>query len=552
VAAALALGFVLWRQAAAPPPALAILPVGYAGADADGQARWAGFWQAVSLAVEGGLPPRRTPVLLGPNAVRDLGVSSEAGARRALRARWVLSGRVTERPDVPALLELRLSDRRGRGRGTNLVIAPANPAESHAEAAIAVLDLLDLPADATARQILREGGTRRPAAAQWFQSGLELARGTREADLVRAQEQLRHATQADPAYAAAWAALAAVTHRLHLDSRDTNLLALALDQARRALALQTNNLLARITEARLLAARGQPGDLAAAEAALKTVLAAQPGRNDARHALADVMRRWQPPRTAEARRLLQAAAARSPQDVPVLMTYGEFLARGGEADLRAAAEVFRRVIRLAPDNALAHSNLGGVLHLLGETAAAEAELVRALELSELPEARSNLGTLRFFAGRYAEAVEDFRRAANWRPRSAVIHGNLGDALRTAGRPPAEYLPAYAEAARLAERELASTASAPEMRSSLALYLAVLGRGDEALAQVARLEAAGGASAHDWLACAVAAELAGRRPHALALLRRALDQGLPPAEITAHPDLQRLRADPDFSALVPKL
>jgi serine/threonine-protein kinase len=86
--------------------------------------------------------------------------------------------------------------------------------------------------------------------------------------------------------------------------------------------------------------------------------------------------------------------------------------------LLKAVELYRDAVELDPESALAHSRLAGALLYLGDLAAAEAPIFRALSLDpDLSEVQHTLG-LFYFARGVPEALPAFRRAVELNPNNA--------------------------------------------------------------------------------------------------------------------------------------
>src|SRR5262249_33225586 len=91
-------------------------------------------------------------------------------------------------------------------------------------------------------------------------------------------------------------------------------------------------------------------------------------------------------------------------------------------------------VALAPDNPVAHSNLGNALRAKGQIDEAITEYRRALELkADYAGAHSNLGLALRDKGQLDEAIAEHRRALEVNPDFAAAHCNLGDALRLKGQ-----------------------------------------------------------------------------------------------------------------------
>ncbi len=100
----------------------------------------------------------------------------------------------------------------------------------------------------------------------------------------------------------------------------------------------------------------------------------------------------------------------------------------------AAAE-FRESLKLNPDNAPAHYNLGIALSLMRQYDAAAAEFQEAVRIDpEHAEAHNNLGAMLHIVGKLDEAANEYRRAATLRADNAEARNNLGRVLTQLGKP----------------------------------------------------------------------------------------------------------------------
>jgi tetratricopeptide (TPR) repeat protein len=92
---------------------------------------------------------------------------------------------------------------------------------------------------------------------------------------------------------------------------------------------------------------------------------------------------------------------------------------------------FRQALKVRPDNALDHDQLGVALLRTGQLDEAETQLRRALEiLPDFVESREDLGFLLFERGRWAEAIECYQEAYRLQPSQVQSQNSLAWLLAT--------------------------------------------------------------------------------------------------------------------------
>lgn len=183
--------------------------------------------------------------------------------------------------------------------------------------------------------------------------------------------------------------------------------------------------------------------------------------------------------------------------------------------VQEALSLMDRAIRLNPEAAVYHSNLGSMLQGLGRTAEAVQRFGEALRLKpDYVEPHLYLGNLALQQGRWEDAIHSYRRAIELNPDYAQAHNNLGNVRLKQDRLE-EAQACFLEALRL-QPDLA------EAHLNLGNVYARQGRSNQAEAcfrQAAHLKP-DYAEAHNNLGNALREQ--GRLQEASSCLRRALD------------------------------
>jgi tetratricopeptide (TPR) repeat protein len=150
-------------------------------------------------------------------------------------------------------------------------------------------------------------------------------------------------------------------------------------------------------------------------------------------------------RPPEALQEFQRAVEADPANATAWCNLGDALARQNRPE---ANHAYEEALRLRPDFAKAHNNLGWLLARQGDTDAAAAHYREALRINpDYVEAHNNLGAALAQQRDWQGAVTQFAEAVRLRPDSANAHDNLGQALQDAGAG-ARALTHFREAVRL--------------------------------------------------------------------------------------------------------
>jgi predicted O-linked N-acetylglucosamine transferase (SPINDLY family) len=205
-----------------------------------------------------------------------------------------------------------------------------------------------------------------------------------------------------------------------------------------------------------------------------------------------------------------------------------------QAKLPEAVESFRAAARYAPDFASAHSNLGNALRELGHFEEAVASLRQAVRLRpDFAEAHLNLAIALQSLGNFGEALASYRQALLYRPNYIEAHFNLGNALIRQGNP--------AEAAAHLEQAVRLKADHADAHQSLAVALKTQGKLDEAILHYEQVLRIKPADANAYLDLGNALQEQGKLPQAMASYRQAalLRPDLPAAHNNLGNALQEL-------------
>jgi len=426
-------------------------------------------------------------------------------------------------------------------RSTTITDDPGNLSAFQKEPVLRLAELLQIEPSQQTLARLAADSTTMAGAFEPYVRGLGLLTGGAD-ELDAAIDLLRQAVAADPLYAPAREALAEACRRKFLETRDASWIEDGIDVIEPVLArapeASTYRILASLNEAagrteERLAALQQAAELtpANAQASFDLGLAyLSVGRND------------------DARRALQRAINLRPGFWlgHSWLAYSYYL--DGEYD--AAANEFRQAIACAPENPKVYNNLGGVLYGLGRVDEARELFEKSIEVEPVNNylAYSNLGTINFYAARYADAAAMYTRALEHDASDYVIWGHLGFA-RAYGADPQGAEGAFRRAISIGENGLEEDTADAELLSDLASYHAMIGERERSLELQQAAIARGPDSPSVMVTIGETFEVLGDREQALAWLGRALQAGMEPSELEDRPALRALVAEKAYIDLV---
>ena len=209
-------------------------------------------------------------------------------------------------------------------------------------------------------------------------------------------------------------------------------------------------------------------------------------------------------------------------------------------DLPRAISSYRAAATLQPDDAAPWNSLGGLYLAQGDVIRASDAFTRSLAIKPSYGALSNLGTLKYGQGAYAEAAALYRRAAELDPDDYRVWGNIGDALSAVPATAGKARKAYLRAANMVQRYSEIKSDDAQALGLLAWYRANLGQAQaarEALMRAERLSSERGEVA---LLGAQTLALLGDHDAARERIAQARRHDIPMQRIQASPVLRRLQ------------
>jgi Flp pilus assembly protein TadD len=207
------------------------------------------------------------------------------------------------------------------------------------------------------------------------------------------------------------------------------------------------------------------------------------------------------------------------------------------------------VRRLAPENVLVLRNIGAALFYMGRLQRAVPFYRRSAALLPNARAYSNLGSLLFFIGRHDECLDALERAVALAPADPEFLGNLGSARRQIPGCEARAAEALDQAISLMRERLRRAPDDAWGRARLAGWLSNRGRFAEAIEAVQRALTVGPGENECMLRAGYVFLHSGDREKSLHWFREAVRHGRGVAELEHDPELESLREDPAFQAIL---
>jgi serine/threonine-protein kinase len=518
-----------------PPEAtLVVLPFENLGGDAENQTLCDGLQETVtSMLAHSG---NKRLMIVPSSEVRRNRIVTIADARKQFKADLALTGSV-QHSHAALQLTLNLSDAASqRQKDSRIIVVPASEAASLQPKLNAELSGLLGVGTASAGSATGGDTTHNSRAYDLYLRG----RGALEDhNYDQAVDLLHQSVDLDPDFAPARAKLAEGYLRKNLVSLDPKWLSLAEEEASRA---ARGGLTPDVLWVQAMV-RKQTGDTQKAIQLFQRLLQIDPDNIESYRYLAEALDAAG--RTAEAISVYRKAIDLRPSYWPTYTTLGDFYFR--KHDYANAEQTLLKGLSFARDNYTLNLNLGALYFEQSRWEDATRYFERSIAIKPNAMAYSNLGTVRFFEGRYDESARDFREATRLQEANPLNWGNLGDALWQLPAEHAHALEAYGRAAMLASEQLAMNPGNWRLRKSYALYLAKLGRIKDAVTEIERAQGQAPRDRYVQLYAARVFATTGDPARALAAIKQSLALGINGGEITSEPDFAGLRNSAEYRA-----
>ncbi len=323
--------------------------------------------------------------------------------------------------------------------------------------------------------------------------------------------------------------------------RESRLVGEALASCRRALALDSSQADAYVCRGRVLSSMGEDDE---AVAAFESALRVNDRDPAARRNLASIY--FKLGQREKAEEVYDAAVSRNPGYWGAWEDLGYFHYATGKYD--DAITDFQRVAELAPDYAGTYNYLGGIYFAMEDWDKATSMFEKSFALEKSYAACSNLGTLYYMQGRFADAARIYEWAREYDRTNHLVTGNLAAAYYWIPEERARAMPLFEHAIDLARPELERSPNDPVLLSIIAGYYSVLDR-DSAVAYAERALAAGPDNAEALFRSAMVYEQLRERTKALVLLGDAITHGYSRKIIANERQFLELREDTRYRLLI---
>jgi serine/threonine protein kinase/Flp pilus assembly protein TadD len=406
-----------------------------------------------------------------------------------------------------------------------------------------VFEMLNLKLNPKARDLLEAGGTANPGAYEFYLKGVGyLQRYEDMTNLDAAVVSFKRSIEQDSLYALAYAGLGEAYWRKFEAVKEKKWATMAIQECEKAYRLNSRLPEVNVTLGMIHSGTGQYDsavvDFRRALDADATSAAAYRGLAKAYESKGGLV---------EAEKTYQKAIALKPDYWGGYNDLGGFYHR--HTRYEEAIDPFRRVVDLTPDNYRGYNNLGGIYYYLKRWPDARQMFERSLALKKTSGACSNLGTLYYKEGAYANAARTYETALDLNDKNYLVWGNLAAAYYWAPGEREKAKRAYQHAIEFAEQVLTVNPKDADVLSQLAGYYAMVGERKRSESLIKKALSFASGNSQVMYVVGAAYEQMGNREEALHWIGEAVRNGYSLAEIEHEPELRELMADKRFQSLL---
>ncbi len=521
-----------------------VLPFENIGADASRQYFSDGLVETITSSLTQMEQFQRDLWVVPSGEARREDVRSAGQARKIFGVNYVVTGSIQPIADRLRLTINLIDSRSLRQINATVIDVDAGEVlELHDRSVERLMAMLNLELNPDSREVMQAGKSTAPAAFEQYVQGLgHLHRYERLDNINDAIASFEEAVTLDPGFALAYAGLGQAFWRKYEYTHETQWVDMAVSNAAKAAELDKNLVQVNITSGMI---HNGTGNYQQAINDYNRALAADPLNAEAYRGLAQAFENTGDHEQAE--HTYRRAIRLRPDYWAGYNALGIFYFHQNRYE--DAKDQFRMVTELTPDNYRGYMNLGSMYYYTNEPEKARSFYEKSLALENTFLASSNLATIYYSEGRFAEAARMYETALKLHEGNYVMWGNLASAYYwtpderdKAGR-------TYRRAIDLANEHKRVNPNDPELLINLAGYHVMTGDENEARGYIDRALALAPDNTDVMFRAGSAFERLNEREKALHWLGKAIENGFPKSEIMRQPELRDLVDDSQFEVML---
>jgi len=411
------------------------------------------------------------------------------------------------------------------------------------QAVIKLLEMLHIELEPELRDIIKEGGTSKPDAYEYYVEGRGyLQRYENIENIDEAINSFNRSTKSDDHYSLAYAGLGESYWRKFEVTKNTGLVEKAIKACEQAFRIDSLLVPINVTLGMIYSGTGRYND---AVNQFNRAISKDPSNASAHRGLAKSYILLK--RNEEAESTFKKAIKLKPAYWAGYNDLGVFYF--SNEDYEEAIEQFKMVIELTPDNYRGYNNLGGIYYMLERWDDARDMFEQSLSIKESYNIYSNLGTLYYIERNFEKAAKTYEKALQLNDKDYLTWGNLAAAYNGLSNKKNEVFNTYNHAILIAEGQLKINPNNVDVISNLASYYAEVGEENKSLNFLKKSLIIAPENAGVIYRAASTYEKLGERELALNSLVDAIERGYSRSEIENQYELQALIADQRYKKLV---